>query len=106
MGDSFQVLRGSLIRLSSRRVCCSSLTSSQSFKRMIPELTIVCSTSGAVVPIAVEDYDFADRREVGEVALGIHLRLFAIIGGRKDDDTEGAGLTRSVIAVIPQARAA
>ncbi len=37
--------------------------------------------AGAVVPAAIEDHDFAGRREVRQVALYIHLRLLAI-GGR------------------------
>ena len=84
MSVSFQILRGSSMRLSSRRVCSSGLTSSQYLSRMIPESTIACSTrgdrleepvgllvgaeahdpldAGAVVPAAVEDHDLAGRR--------------------------------------------
>ena len=46
MSDNFQILRGSSIRLSSRRVCSSALTSSQYLTSMIPESTIACSTAG------------------------------------------------------------
>ena len=38
MSDSFQILRPSSIRPSSRLVCSSGLTSSQYFSRMIPAL--------------------------------------------------------------------
>ena len=47
MGDSFQTLRGSLIRDSILRVCSSWPTSSQYLSRMIPESTIALSTNGA-----------------------------------------------------------
>ena len=46
MSVSFQTLRGSLIRRSSRRVCSSGLTSSQYLMRMIPLSTIAFSTAG------------------------------------------------------------
>ena len=46
MSVSFQILRGSSIRLSRRRVCSSGLTSSQYFTRMMPESTIAFSTPG------------------------------------------------------------
>ena len=48
MGDSFQILRGSSIRLSSRRACSSTLTLSQYLIRMIPESTIAFSTAGTI----------------------------------------------------------
>ena len=47
MSDSFQVLRGSSMRLASRRVCCSSLTSSQYLISTIPASTIAFSNEGA-----------------------------------------------------------
>ncbi len=50
MGDSFQTLRGSLIREirdSILRVCSFWPTSSQYLSRMIPESTITLSTNGA-----------------------------------------------------------
>ena len=40
MSDSFHTFRGSCIRLSSRRVCSSALTSSQYLSKVIPESTI------------------------------------------------------------------
>ncbi len=46
MSESFQILRGSCIRLSRRRVCSSALTSSQYFTRRIPACTMAFSTSG------------------------------------------------------------
>ena len=46
MSESFQILRGSSIRLSSRRVCSSALTSSQYLIRMMPESTIAFSVAG------------------------------------------------------------
>ena len=115
-------LRGSSIRLSSRRVCSSGLTSSQYFSRMMPASTIAFSTAGtmleeprdllvgaethdpldagAVVPAAVEDHDLATRREVRQVALDVHLRLLALGRRRERHDAEHTGLTRSVIALI------
>ena len=107
MGESFQILRGSSIRSASRRVCSSTLTLSQYLIRMIPLSTIAFSTAGtcsrnlvallrgavahdrldagAVVPAAVEDGDLAGRREVGDVALDVHLRLLAL-GRRRQGD--------------------
>ena len=100
MSESFQTLRGSSMRLSSRRVCSSGPTSSQYLIRMMPESTIAFSTAGrdleepsgllgraeahhpldpgTVVPAAVEDDDLAGRREVRDVALDVHLRLLAL----------------------------
>ena len=49
MSDSFQTFRGSSMRLSSRRVCSSALTSSQYLISMIPESTIARSTAGAML---------------------------------------------------------
>ena len=46
MSVSFQVLRGSLMRPSSRLVCSSGLTSSQYLSRMIPDSTMAFSTAG------------------------------------------------------------
>jgi hypothetical protein len=40
MSDSFQILRPSSMRASSRFVCTSGLTSSQYFNRMIPILVL------------------------------------------------------------------
>jgi hypothetical protein len=48
MSVSFQSLRGSLIRLANRRVCCSGQTSSQYLSRMMPESIIAFSTSGII----------------------------------------------------------
>ena len=113
MSESFQILRGSSMRLSSRRVCSSALTSSQYFSRMMPESTIAFSTpgtmleeplrlllgaeahdpldAGPVVPTAVEDDDLAGSREVRDVALHVHLRLLALgrRGQRHDAETRG-----------------
>src|SRR5215472_13003084 len=47
MSDSFQIFRGSLMRLCSRRVCSSGLTSSQYLSSRIPESTMAFSMSGA-----------------------------------------------------------
>src|SRR6478609_8478177 len=46
MSESFQILRGSPIRLSSRRVCSSALTSSQYLNRRMPDWTIAFSNGG------------------------------------------------------------
>jgi len=46
MGESFQILRPSSMRPSSRRVCSSGLTSSQYLRRMMPDSTISFSKSG------------------------------------------------------------
>jgi hypothetical protein len=48
MSDSFQILRPSSTRASSRRVCSSKLTSSQYFNRIIPDSTISFSTPGII----------------------------------------------------------
>ena len=48
MSESFQILRGSSIRLSSRRVCSSGLTSSQYLIKMMPESTIAFSVAGTI----------------------------------------------------------
>ena len=34
--------------------------------------------AGAVVPTAVEDHDLSGRRQVRDIALGVHLRLFPL----------------------------
>ena len=47
MSDNFQIFRGSSIRLWSRRVCSSGLTSSQYLRSRMPESTIAFSTPGA-----------------------------------------------------------
>src|SRR5215469_7223003 len=46
MGDSFQILRGSFIRLCSRRVCSPGLTSSQYFSSRIPDSVMAFSKAG------------------------------------------------------------
>src|SRR5213593_2104625 len=46
MGDSFQIFRPSSIRASSRRVCSSSLTSSQYLRRWMPEAIMSRSNAG------------------------------------------------------------
>ena len=46
MSDSFQIFRGSLIRLFSRRVCSPALTSSQYFSSTIPSSVMAFSTPG------------------------------------------------------------
>ena len=85
IGESFQILRPSLMRDSRRLVCSSGSTSSQYFSRMTPESTMAFSTSGtplqellrlllgaeahhaldagAVVPAAIEDHDLALGRQ-------------------------------------------
>ena len=110
MPESFQTLRGSSIRLCSRRVCSSWLTSSQYLSRRIPESTMARSTVGhqleeavglllgaeahhpldarAVVPAAVEDDDLPAGGKVGEVSLDVHLRLLPLGGRRQRDDPE------------------
>ena len=112
MSESFQILRGSSIRLCRRRVCSSGLTSSQYFRRRIPESTIARSTSGAmlqeplgllggaephdgldagaVVPAAVEDHDLAGGGQVRDVALDVHLRALALGRRGQRDDAEDA----------------
>ncbi len=112
MSDSFQILRGSSMRLSSRRVCSSGLTSSQYLMSWMPDSTIAFSTAGylleepfgllvgaephdsldagAVVPTAVEDHDLTRGGEVRDVALHVHLRLLAFGGCGQRDDTEHA----------------
>src|SRR5262245_23562748 len=44
--------------------------------------------TGPVVPTAVEDHDFTARRQMGQVALNIHLRLFAVRRCRQCNHTE------------------
>ena len=46
--------------------------------------------AGAVVPAAVEDDDFARRRQVRDVALAVHLGLLALGRRRQRDDAEDA----------------
>jgi hypothetical protein len=41
-----------------------------------------------VVPTAVEDHDFAGSRQIGHVALKIHLRFFPLGGRRQHHDPE------------------
>src|SRR5216683_1187218 len=48
ISDSFQILRPSSMRASSRLVCSSGLTSSQYFSRMTPDSTIAFSTPGVI----------------------------------------------------------
>ncbi len=110
MPDSFQILRGSSIRLSSRRVCSSGPTSSQYLNKMIPESTIARLDGrapaqepgrlllgaeahhrldpGPVVPAAVEDHDLAGGREVAHVPLDVHLRLLPLGRRRQRDHPE------------------
>ena len=79
----------------------------------MPDSTIACSTlgsdleeplglllgaeahdpldAGAVVPAAVEDDDLPGGREVGDVALDVHLRLLALGGRGEGDDAERPG---------------
>ena len=115
MSDSFQILRGSSIRLSSRRVCSSGLTSSQYFTRMIPESTIAFSTRGHLLEEApslsssvqkpmtrstpARLYQLRSKMttspaggEVRDVALHVHLRLLALgrCGQRHDPEHPGA----------------
>ena len=47
--------------------------------------------TGPVVPAAVEDDDLTGSREVGEVALDVHLRALPIGRRRQGDDPEDAG---------------
>ena len=46
MGESFQILRPSVMRSLRRRSCSSGLTSSQNFSRMIPDSVSMRSNSG------------------------------------------------------------
>ena len=46
IGESFQILRPSLMRSLRRRVCSSGLTSSQYLSKMTPDSTMAFSTSG------------------------------------------------------------
>src|SRR5215470_6790386 len=48
MGDSFQIFRPSSIRDSSRRVCSSSVTSSQYLRRWTPDSTMIFSNAGTI----------------------------------------------------------
>src|SRR6266516_4263586 len=94
MSDSFQIFRGSWMRLSSRRVCSPAPTSSQYFSSRIPSSAIALSTPGtssrnrSVVPAAVEDHDLAGRREVRQVPLYVHLRLLPLGRGGQGNDPE------------------
>ena len=112
MSDSFQILRPSSMRASSRLVCSSGLTSSQYFRRMIPDSTTTFSNTGtisrkrlasllgaephhpldagSVVPAAVEDHDLPGRGQMWNVALGVHLRLLALGRRGKRDHPEDA----------------
>ena len=103
------------------------LTSSQYLIRMMPESIIARSTAttcsknvstcvfggkahhpldtGPVVPTAVEDHDFAGRREMRHVALDVHLRFLALGRRRQRDhakdaraDAFGDALDRSTLA--------
>jgi hypothetical protein len=56
--------------------------------------------AGPVVPAAVEDHDLAGGREVGEVALDVHLRLLALVRAGRATTRNTRGLTRSVIRLI------
>ena len=46
--------------------------------------------TGAVVPAAIEDDDFACRRKVLHVALEVHLALFAVRRRRQRHESEDA----------------
>src|SRR4030095_10351269 len=61
--------------------------------------------TSAIVPAAVEDHDLARCRQVRDVALYVHLRLFALAGGGQGNHAEyawtdplGDGLDRSALA--------
>ena len=112
MSESFQILRGSSIRLSSRRVCSSGLTSSQYLSRMIPESTIAFSTagtcsrnrsvcSGVQKPITRSTparlYQLRSKittspaaGKCADVPLDVHLRLLALGRRGQGDDPEHA----------------
>jgi hypothetical protein len=45
---------------------------------------------GAVVPAAIEDHDFAGRREMAEVALDVHLALLTLGRRGERDDAKHA----------------
>src|SRR4029450_11427814 len=61
MSESFQTLRGSLMRRSSRRVCSLELTSSQYFSSSIPESTIAFSNDGTSSRNLARPLDAAPR---------------------------------------------
>ena len=95
-----------------RRSCSSCPTSSHSLMSWMPLPTTIFSTAGqssqepfvlllgaephhvldagAVVPAAIEDDDLARGREVRDVALHVHLRLFAIRRRGQRDHAEHA----------------
>jgi hypothetical protein len=122
MSDSFQALRPSSMRASSRLACSSGLTSSQYFRRIDPVvddrfldpgnhlqklLGLALGAephhplnAGPIVPAAVKDDDLARRWQMRNVALGVHLRFFALGGRRQPTTRKMRGLTRSVIASI------
>jgi hypothetical protein len=112
MGESFQILRPSSMRDLSRRVCSSGLTSSQylmqedavlhhgfleqghtlqkSVRLIFGAETHHPFDAGAVVPAAIEDHHLAGRREVGHIALHVHLALLPVAGRRQGDHPEHA----------------
>ena len=117
---SFHWRIGSSIRASKRRFCSLLLTSSQYLTSWMPlfddvplelranleeALMLLLGAeahdmfhAGPVVPTAVEDHDLACRRKVREIALDIHLRLFAVRWSRAAQRPGTcAGLTRSVM---------
>ena len=110
MSESFQVLRGSSMRLSSRRVCSSGddlepvlhqqdprvdhrLLDRRCHRQEVLRLLLGAEPhhpldAGAVVPAAVEDHDLPRGGEVRDVPLDVHLRLLAFGGRRQRDDAE------------------
>ena len=111
-GGDFQVFRPSSMRAVKRRVCSSSLTSSQYLSRITPESTMACSTKGRaggtsrlllgakphdgldpgpVVPAPIENHDLTSGGKVGHVALEVHLRAFTLVRGGQSHDPEDPG---------------
>ena len=112
MGESFQILRPSSMRDSSRRVCSSALTSSQYLMKMMPESTIAFSTAGTAFrncftssleqnPITRSTparlYQLRSKitispaaGQVRQVALHVHLALFPLGRRRQRDDAKDA----------------
>ena len=110
--ESFQRRIGSSSRDRKRRSCSSSLTENQYLSSRIPSSTSSRSKighwcrnrsvlfggaeaehvldAGAVVPAAIEEHDLAGRRQVGDVALEVPLRLLALGRARQRDDAGDA----------------
>ena len=100
------------MRASSLLVCSSGLTSSQYFSRIMPVSTKDFSTRGRhlqkafylflgaeahhaldvgpVAPTAIEDHDLPGCWQMRDVALSVHLRLFALGRRGKCDHPEDA----------------